>query len=324
MVKELPHDYYARNCWFLTGPTASGKTSIGVQLAKALNAEIISMDSMALYRGMNLGTAKPSAEEIAGVPHHLLDIRDPTEEFSVADYLEAVRSVVLEIRERNHPVLFVGGTPLYLKALLRGMNQGPPPNAKLRKELRIGLEQNSVHWLHEQLQRVDPITAARLHPNDTKRIIRALEVYRISGTPISQSQGTFAQSLPAEQCQVFVLNPLRVKLHQRIETRTEQMFAQGLVQEVRELLGKYGSLGKTAGQAVGYREVLVYLAGNSELTETIQQVKTSTRRLAKRQCTWFRSLGECRFISLSEQSDKSKVVQSMLQMAHQTSQHFSK
>ncbi|MBN2577383.1 MAG: tRNA (adenosine(37)-N6)-dimethylallyltransferase MiaA, partial [Pirellulales bacterium] len=275
------------------------------------------MDSMALYRGMDIGTAKPTAEQRRAVPHHLIDILEPGEEFSLAQYVAAARQCVEEILGRGRQVLFVGGTPLYLKALLRGIFQGPPADEDFRRQWREKAEQQGPAWLHEQVKKVDPVTAARLHPNDTKRLIRALEVFQKSGTPISQLQRQFDRGRPAESCRVFVLNWPRPELHRRIDRRVEEMFSQGLVEEVRNLLtlgataglsssaeytvgqanrGTRTTLSKTARQAVGYREVIEHLEGQSDLPATIQSVKLHTRQLAKRQTTWFRSLSECRFV----------------------------
>jgi tRNA dimethylallyltransferase len=297
------------NCWFLTGPTAAGKSAVGVELARRIGAEIVSMDSMALYRGMDIGTAKPTADQRQAVPHHLIDILDPHEEFSLAQYVEAARQCVEDIEHRNRQVLFVGGTPLYLKALLRGIFRGPPADEAFRRQWLDESRLQRPDWLHEQLKKVDPAAAAKLHPNDAKRLLRALEVFHKTGTPISQLQRQFDRGRPAEACRAFVLDWPRPELHRRIEKRVEDMFAQGLVEEVKNLLpsplgrGAGGEscspikiLSKTARQAVGYNEVIEHLEGWAGLPATVEAVKLHTRQLAKRQTTWFRSLSECRFI----------------------------
>ena len=225
----------ARTCWFLTGPTAGGKTSLGLELASLLGAEIVSMDSMALYRGMDIGTAKPSREERAAVPHHLIDVIDPGQEYSLADYLSAARTAAKEIAARGAAVLFVGGTPLYLKVLLRGMFAGPAADPELRRRWQSVAGAQGSAALHRELTAVDPVAAAKRHPNATRRLIRALEVYFLTGTPISVHQQQFDRPLPREACRVFQLQWERAKLHRRIGAGVEQMVAQGRREEFRGL-----------------------------------------------------------------------------------------
>jgi tRNA dimethylallyltransferase len=305
---------HALECWYLTGPTASGKTTVGLELAQRLDAEIISLDSMALYRGMNIGTAKPTAEQQSRVRHHLIDIVEPTERFSVSDYLAAATAAIHDIRSRGKEVLFVGGTPLYLKALLRGMFEGPPGDEEFRRQVLQEAEQVGLEALHQRLQQVDPLSAARLHPRDVRRIVRALEVYTTTGQPISHQQLQFDEGNPAEQCRVFVLDWPRPRLYQRIDARVAQMFATGLVDEVRELLGKYGELGKTARQAVGYREAEAHLRGVMTLDDTIRATQTRTRQFAKRQLTWFRSLAECRWIPRDDDHPLDQLAEQILRL----------
>lgn len=292
--------------WFLTGATASGKTAVAMELATQLDAEVISLDSMAVYRGMNIGTAKPTKEQRAKFPHHLIDILDPDEQFSVADYVDLAFEKAEEIQARGREVLFVGGTPLYLKAMLRGIFDGPPADWDFRREIEQEIEEVGLPALHDRLMQVDPVTANRLHPNDKRRMIRALEVYRLTGEPISHQQIQFDDGQPAEQCRVFALQWPREALHRRIESRVDQMFEFGFVDEVNGLLVKHGELSHTAAQAVGYREVIDYIRKDGDLAETIESVKVRTRRFARRQETWFRSLSECRFV---EQHPKSSPVQ---------------
>jgi tRNA dimethylallyltransferase len=295
----MPDRSSTAHCWFLTGPTAAGKTAIGLELAQRLGAEILSMDSMAVYRGMDIGTAKPTTEERRLVPHHLIDCLDPSEELSLAQYVEAAERKVAEIAARGREALFVGGTPLYLKALLRGIFQGPPADWDFRCELEAFAAQRGNEALHARLAAVDPLAARKLHPADLRRIIRALEVHHKTGRPISQLQQQFDRGRPADECRVFVLDWPRAELKARIDARVEAMFAAGLVQEVQQLLDRGQAFGRTAGQALGYREVLEHLAGRCGLEETIELVKTRTRQFAKRQLTWFRSLSECRSVAMS-------------------------
>ena len=292
-----------RQCWFLTGPTAAGKTAVGIELARRIGAEIVSLDSMALYRGMDLGTAKPTAAERQAVTHHLVDVIEPHEEYSLAQYVEAAHRAVAEIASRGCEVLFVGGTPLYLKGLLRGIFDGPPADWPLRSRLAEEARRNPPGFLHERLAACDPAAAARLHPNDTRRMIRALEVFEKTGRPISELQQQFDQGRPAAECRVFVLDWPRAELYARIDRRVERMFSARLVDEVRRLLERPQPLSRTAGQALGYREVIEHLEGLRPLDATLELVQTHTRQFAKRQNTWFRSLSECRFITVEDPFD---------------------
>ncbi len=286
-------------CWFLTGATASGKTTIGIELAQHLDAEIISLDSMAIYRGMDIGTAKPTRQQRQAVPHHLLDIRDPHEQFSLANYVALAGEVVGQIRSRGKEVVFVGGTPLYLKALLRGIFDGPAADWEFRRQIEDEVQQVGVAALHDRLKQVDPLSASKLPASDVRRIVRALEVYKITGKPISHWQMQFDEGVLPEDRRVFVLRWSRADLHCRIEARVDEMFRRGLLDEVRSLCERYGELSRTASQAVGYREVLEHLRGDYDLEQTIDRVKARTRRFAKRQGTWFRAISECRFVPRS-------------------------
>jgi tRNA dimethylallyltransferase len=320
---QFTMDIRFHDCWFLTGATATGKTSVGIALAQRIGAEIVSLDSMAIYRGMDIGTAKPSREQRAAVPHHLIDIVEPSAEFSVAQYVDAAAAAVADIRSRGKEALFVGGTPLYLKSLLRGLFEGPPADWQLRHEIEEELEQVGQSALYDRLVQVDPVAASHSHRHDTRRLIRALEVYRATGEPISHQQLQFEDGRPAEECRVFVLRRKRDELHARIEGRVAAMVECGLVDEVRRLVATGGSpvvthageppaatssqLGRTARQAVGYREALAYLAGEYDRDEMIARIKARTRRFAKRQGTWFRSLSECRFVDITGDAEAPNV-----------------
>lgn len=291
--------------WFLTGPTASGKSAVGIHLARLLDAEILSLDSMAVYRGMDIGTAKPTSEERAAVPHHLLDVAEPWEPFSLAQYVAIAREKVAEIHARGKRALFVGGSSLYLVALIRGLAEGPPPDEELRERLRE--RARAGESLHALLAAVDPASASRLSPGDERRLIRALEVLELTGRTITQWQEEAAWSRPPAHRRVFQLRWPRDQLYARINARVTAMFQAGLVDEVRALLASGRSLSRTAAQAVGYREVLDHLeairkAGPSPviLCSTIESVQLRTRRFSRRQATWFRRLTECRAIPLEE------------------------
>jgi len=303
-----------RNCWFLTGPTASGKTGVGLELAERLNAEIISLDSMAIYIGMDVGTAKPSTADRHQVPHHMLDLVEPDQQFSLSEYVSGAHRTIHEIHQKGREALFVGGTPLYLKALLRGVFPGPPADWEFRNQVEAELKTVGIDALHRRLQQVDPLLAAKLHPHDKRRIIRALEVYKHTGQPLSHEQIQF-EDCPASDCRVFTLGWMRTELHRRIDVRVERMFTQGLVDEVRSLQDRYHRLSRTAAQAVGYREVIQHLQGQSDWDETVTSVKARTRQFAKRQETWFRSLPECRRIDVDRKADAVEIAQSIVDSA---------
>jgi tRNA dimethylallyltransferase len=217
--------------------------------------------------------------------------------------------------------LFVGGTPLYLKSLLRGLFEGPPANWQLRHEISEELRHVGEPALHERLAQVDPVAAANIHPHDTRRLIRALEVYRATGEPISHQQLQFEEGRRAEQCRVFVLRRERIELHARIEIRVESMVAAGLVREVEQLVAAGRQLGRTARQAVGYREALDFLAGQYGRDEMITRIKARTRRFAKRQGTWFRSLSECRFVDIAGEVDPDALAEEIVRQGDNGSSH---
>lgn len=303
------------DCWFLTGPTASGKTAIGLELAEILGAEILSLDSMAVYRRLDIGTAKPTSAQQRRVRHHVIDLVEPDEEFSLAQYVSQAERAAGIVRTNGCEALFVGGTPLYLKALLRGIFEGPPADWQFRRDWQGRAERHGAEWLHQRVAEIDPAAARRLHARDTRRLIRALEVFEKTGRPISEWQRQFDQARPPEQCRVFVLDWPREQLTARIDWRVEAMFAGGLVDEVRRLLAESVVFGRTAQQALGYHEVLAHLRGETDLSETIAVVKTRTRQFAKRQLTWFRSLSECRWVSMAEGIDARKVAEKIASAA---------
>ena len=257
---------------YLTGPTASGKTAVGVELALRLDAEIIAVDSMTLYRGMDIGTAKPTLAERKGIPHHLIDVVDPWQAASVAEYRRWAIAAAEEIESRGKRVLFVGGTPLYLKALLRGLFEGPGADVAVRLRLENEAKANGTEALHQRLAALDSTTAERLHPNDRRRIIRALEVIELTGLPLAQLQVEHEHIAPQETL-VFALERPRRELHERINRRVTAMFDAGLVEEVRGLWLAPRPLSAVAAQGVGYREVIEMLEGKSGLAATIERVR---------------------------------------------------
>jgi len=282
-------------CWFLAGPTACGKSATAIELAHLLNAEILSLDSMAIYREMNIGTAKPTADEQSQAPHHLIDLIEPSEEFSLAEYIDQAEIVVQEIFSRNKVPLFVGGTGLYLRSVLRGVFEGPPANWEFRN-LAEQQEKETPGYLHEQLSKCDPVSAKKLHPRDQRRIIRALEVYRQTGKPLSEQQ--LQPELPAEYRpqKVFWLHPNREWLYDRVNRRVDLMIEQGLIEEVTQLLQRNPPPGRTAVQGLGYKEIIAHLQEDVPLEKTLELLKMRTRQFAKRQHTWFRNMSECKEI----------------------------
>jgi len=299
----------------LTGATASGKSAISIELAGRINAEIVSMDSMAIYRLMDVGTAKPTSEQRAAVPHHLVDIVDPDEMFSTSRFHEMAHATVAEIWSRGKEVLFVGGTALYLKAILRGLFQGPPADWDFRKEVEADLQEFGDEYLHQRLELVDPVSAHNLHPNDHRRIIRALEVFKITGKPLSHLQMEFDQSTAEEACRVFALRHARPILHQRIEQRVTTMFEKGLLGEVTQIRQKFETLSRTAAQAVGYKEAMENLDGRMTMEEAVERIRIRTRRFARHQETWFRGLTECRMVDLTEAFETNETVDRLLELA---------
>ena len=285
---------------FLVGATASGKTATALEIARRMPVELISLDSMNVYRGMDIGTAKPTSAEREAVPHHLVDVVDPDGSFSVGDYVRAAEEAVAGIRSRGKRPLFMGGTPLYLKAMTAGLFAGPPADRAYRRGLHERAEREGVEALHAELARVDPSAAARIHPNDLKRIVRGLEVHHKTGRPISELQTEWSSPSAKRPSRIAGIAWDRQALYGRIELRVDRMFAGGLVEEVRGLVARYGRLGRGASQALGYREVLAHLAGKTDLAETIALVKRNTRRMAKRQLTWFRSFGQIRWFEMTE------------------------
>lgn len=277
-----------------------GKTATGLALAQRIDAEILSLDSMAIYRGMDIGTAKPSAAEQTQVPHHLIDIVDPWEEYSTAEYLHAAEATCRELAARGKVPLFVGGTGLYLRAILRGVFEGPSADWEFRHRLMREAAAPGADSLHERLRQVDPESAARLHPNDERRLVRALEIHHLTGRPASALQQQTPRPLDERPAHVYWLEPPRAWLHDRINQRVDVMLEQGLIEEVERLLSVDPPLGRTARQGLGYKEVIDFLEGRipscEELADTI---KTRTRQFAKRQHTWFRNLEECRAIAIT-------------------------
>ena len=282
-----------KQCWFVAGPTASGKSAASLQLAQVLNAEIVSLDSMAVYRGMSIGTAKPSVADQQSVRHHLIDIADPAQDFSVTEFVRLAHDAANDISSRGLVPLFVGGTGLYLRSILRGMFEGPEADWDLRNRWERLAVQHGPEWLHAQLAERDAVTAQRLHPNDMRRLIRAIEVFELTGKPLSEDQHHRPRPPEDRPACVVWLQPPRPWLHQRINRRIDMMMQAGWLEETRTLLESEPPPGRTARQALGYQELIQHLAGTLSLEQAVALTKISTRQFAKRQHTWFRNIQEC-------------------------------
>jgi len=275
----------------LVGPTASGKSSAALTLAERFDAEIVSIDSALVYRDMDIGTAKPTAAEQARVPHHLIDLIDPTESYSVARFVTDCRSAIAAVHARGRLPLLVGGTMMYANVLLHGMSDVPPADPAIREQLTARIAAEGIAALHAELLRVDPVTAQRLPATDTQRIERALGVWLMTGTPLSSLQGQRKPALAEYACHVLRWLPVdRGWLHARCETRLQAMFADGFVEEVERLRQKYTLTADLSSmRCVGYRQVLDVLEGRAPRDEMIERALYATRQLAKRQITWLRS-----------------------------------
>lgn len=285
----------------IVGATASGKGTLARAIAARLGAEILSVDSMKVYRRLDIGTAKPGPEARRGVPHHLIDLVDPTEAFSAAAYLAAAAGAESEVRARGRLPLYVGGTALYLKALRHGMFPDPGGDPAYRASLEARAEREGTGPLHRELKAVDPEAAERIHPNDLKRIARALVVYRVTGEPISRLQTQFKSSA-VRPCRWIGMRWERDALGRRIDLRVERMIEAGLVEEVLALEAT-GALGATSRAAIGYREVLAHLEGRLTLEAARAEMQVKTRRFARRQMTWFRSFPDITWIDRVDGDD---------------------
>ena len=290
----------------IVGPTATGKTDVSIEVAKKIKGEIISADSMLVYRGMDIGTAKPTYEEMKNIPHHMIDVVEPDREFSVAMYQKSVEQLICDISARGNVPILVGGTGLYVRAVLDDYDfTSATRDDKLREKLNQAATQIGPIEMHRRLADVDPPSAERLHPNDLRRVIRALEVYYQTGIPLSkQSQGT--QRVPKYRYKMFGLTMDRQLLYKRIEQRVDLMLERGLVEEVSGLIERYDTLG-TAFQGLGYKEIIAYLKGECSLDAAIELLKRDTRRFAKRQLTWFRADKRIEWIDLGNYRNRQEV-----------------
>jgi tRNA dimethylallyltransferase len=288
-------------CWALIGPTASGKSALALELARTapggVPVEIVSVDSMQVYRGMDVGTAKPTAAERALVPHHMIDVLEPEEPCNVGRFRRMALEAIDGIVARGHQPLLVGGTALYLKGLVWGLAEAPGRQPEVRRRLERELEEHGSARLHERLARLDPAAAARIHPNDVQRLVRALEVCEATGRPASEGRMQFAAE-PGLCTAMVGLRLQKEELYRRIDERVDRMMDNGLLEEVVKLRGR---LGLQAGQALGYKELTEHVQGRMTLAEAVALVKRNTRRFAKHQLTWFRHMPHIRWMDAPEE-----------------------
>ena len=281
---------------FIAGPTAAGKSEVALLLAEKLGGEIISVDSMQVYRGLDIGTAKPSSEERGRVPHHLIDVANLTESFDAAQFVELARKAVAEIQSRQRVPIFCGGTGLYFKAFLEGLGEAPPADSGLRAEL----EQTPLDELLRELAERDPVAYEKIDRKNPRRVIRAVAVIRLTGKPFSEQRADWRAPRPApDGARCFGLSRAPEDLRARIEVRVDEMFRRGLIAETEQLLKGGLAENRIAMQALGYRQVVEYLRGERSMAGTVELVKSRTRQFAKRQMTWFRRQMNMEWIEIS-------------------------
>lgn len=311
---RVPSDLFERSI-LLAGPTASGKSAVALILAEKLGGEIISVDSMQVYRGMNIGTAKASLAERTRVPHHLVDLLEVNEPFDAAKFVALATQAARKIRSRSRIPIFCGGTGLYFKALLEGLGESPGANARLRAEL----EAAPISELLDELAVRDPETYQRLDRQNPRRVIRAVEVLRLTGKPISAQRAKWSIAGSTGQTEPPIFAPGRTAddLRFRINSRVDEMFRRGLVRETQQLLERGLAENPTARQALGYRQVVEHLRGERSLDETIELVKIRTRQFAKRQMTWFRHQLAVNWVQVSSAESPEKIASNILALARQ-------
>jgi tRNA dimethylallyltransferase len=290
------------------GVTASGKGSLAFELARTLGGEIVSIDSMKVYRRMDIGTAKPAAEKRRQIPYHLIDVVEPSEAFSVDRFLDLANASIDAILAGGKPVVAVGGTALYIKTLLFGLFDGPGEDPQIRRRLRDRFSAEGGAVLHEQLRGVDPDAAARIHPNDQRRIVRALEVHELTGQPISSFQQQFASGRMLRDWTILGLRRDKTVESRRIGLRVKRMIDQGLAQEVRSLLAEDKPLSQQARAAIGYAEMIEHLEGRMTLDDAVEKIKVNTRKLAKAQRTWFKTFRQVQWIDVGEEESVESVL----------------
>lgn len=297
----------------IAGPTASGKTALAIDIAKELGGEIISADSMQIYREMNIGTAKPTAEEMCGVPHHMLDIADPCENFSLWKFARAAHEAINDVYSRGKLPILAGGTGLYTDTIVHNieLSEAGGDNS-VREELMKKARSGGAAELYKKLSETDPESAAKLCEKDVKRVVRALEIYYLTGKTKSENDEISKKSKKIYNYLYFAIETEREILYNRINTRVDEMVKRGLFEEVSDIKNKYGFINTTAMQGIGYREVLYYLRGLVTRTETEELIKRNTRRLAKRQMTWLRKNDEVIWIKPGDRAFCTELIREKL------------
>jgi len=292
----------------IAGPTASGKTDLAIELALKVNGEIISADSMQIYREMNIGTAKPTMEERKGIPHHMMDIVYPDEEFSVAQFQKGAKECIKDILSRGKVPIVAGGTGLYINTLVYNITFSETiTDWNYRKKLENIAREQGAEALHLLLQKVDPVSAEKIHPNNVKRVIRALEVYETTGKPISQHQMESRQIKPEYDYKIFGIEVDRDVLYSRIDVRVDKMMEMGLYEEVENILNKGYSPDLVSLQGIGYKEIIMAIQGECTLGEAVDKIKLNTRHLAKRQMTWFRKTENLKWMKTAEMDKRAMI-----------------
>ena len=284
----------------ILGVTASGKSRLAFDLARKISGEIISIDSMKVYRRMDIGTAKPSLERQKAVKHHLIDIMEPSEAFTAGMFLDNTRDAIDRIKAANKPVIAAGGTAMYIKTLLYGMFDGPPADEAIRQRLKKQIETEGTADLHRKMTEVDPEAGNRIHPNDARRIVRALEVYEITGKPISSFQQQFSAEKPLDDWTIIGLRRPKEQESRRMNKRVKIMIEQGLLDEVKSLLAEDKPLSKQAAAAIGYSEMIDHLNGKLSFDEAVEKIKINTRKFAKSQRTWFKTFKNVHWLDVEE------------------------
>ncbi len=292
----------------ILGVTASGKGRLAFDLANELGAEIISIDSMKVYRRMDIGTAKPPAQTRRQLKYHMIDVVEPSESFSAGLFAEGATTAIEEIQGRGKPVVAVGGTALYIKAMLYGLFDGPGRDEQVRAELKTRVDHEGSAALYAELQKVDPEAADKISPNDAKRIVRGLEVYRITGKPISSLQKQFSAEKPLYDWNVIGLRREKAIESQRINARVKKMVEMGLVNEVESLLAEEEPLSQQARCAIGYAEMIEHLQGRVSLDDAVENIKKNTRRLAKGQRTWFKTFLNVTWIDIEAEESAQSIL----------------
>jgi len=292
----------------ILGVTASGKGRLVFDLAQAIGAEIISIDSMKVYRRMDIGTAKPPKQARKRINYHLIDIVEPSEPFSVGAFLEMAYEAIEQINRRKKKIIAVGGTALYIKALLYGLFEEPGADEQIRADLQARVEDEGIEQLYRELAKIDPVAAEHISPNDAKRIIRALEVYKITGKPISSLQQQFTAERPPDDWTIIGLRREKSVENSRINKRVKKMIAAGLVDEVKSLLAEDKALSKQARCAIGYAEIIDYSCGKLSLEDAIELIKKNTRRLAKNQRTWFKTFKNVNWLDIEPDEPAEKIL----------------